>query len=106
MSTFEFVLLCVGAFIVLTSFDLTPIWNFVKNKVSSIKVPSIPDSSVTTVPDVSPKVWTSEDPLIDIVKKWNALKDSCESEGLTEAVAKLNEIFPVLIKVETPKGDS
>ena len=100
MSTFEFVLLCVGAFIVLTSFDLTPIWNFVKNKVSSVKMPTVEDLSIGS------DAVEAEDPLIDIIIKWSALKDSCEAEGLTDAVNRLNEIFPVLIKPEVPKGDS
>lgn len=93
MTTFQFVLLCVGGIIVLTSFDLTPVWNAVKLAVS--KVVNRKQTGVETV-----LFATSEDPLIEIVKKWDALKDSCEQEGLTEAVAKLNEIFPMLIKVD------
>lgn len=92
MSTFQFVLLCVGAFIVLTSFDLTPIWNGLKGLVSRAKLPDVPSFDVD-----------NDDDLIEVVKKWDDLKDACEKNGLTEAVTKLNEIFPVLIKVEKTK---
>lgn len=92
MSTFQFVLLCVGAFIVLTSFDLTPIWNGLKGLVSRAKLPDTPSFDVD-----------NDDDLIEVVKKWDDLKDACEKNGLTEAVTKLNEIFPVLIKVEKTK---
>lgn len=92
MSTFQFVLLCVGAFIVLTSFDLTPIWNGLKGLVSRAKLPDAPSFDVD-----------NDDDLIEVVKKWDDLKDACEKNGLTEAVTKLNEIFPVLIKVEKTK---
>ena len=92
MSTFQFVLLCVGAFIVLTSFDLTPIWNGLKGLVSRAKLPDVPSFDVS-----------EGDNLIEVVKKWDDLKDACEKNGLTEAVTKLNEIFPVLIKAEKTK---
>lgn len=92
MSTFQFVLLCVGAFIVLTSFDLTPVWNGLKGLVSRAKLPDVPSFETD-----------DNDDLIEVVKKWDDLKDACEKNGLTEAVTKLNEIFPVLIKVEKTK---
>ena len=92
MLTFKFVLLCVAVFIVLTSFDLTPIWNGLKGLVSRAKLPDVPSFDVS-----------EGDNLIEVVKKWDDLKDACEKNGLTEAVTKLNEIFPVLIKVEKTK---
>lgn len=92
MTTFQFVLLCVGAFILLTSFDLSPVWNGIKGLVSRAKLPDVPSFEND-----------DSDDLIEVVKKWDDLKDACEKHGLTEAVTKLNEIFPVLIKVDTPK---
>lgn len=92
MSTFQFVLLCIGAFIVLTNFDLTPIFSGLKRLVSRAKLPDVTSFDVD-----------SNDDLIEVVKKWDDLKAACENNGLTEAVAKLNEIFPVLIKVEKTK---
>lgn len=92
MSLFEFVLLCVAAFIVLTGFDLSGVWNTVKGLVNRAKLP-----------DVVTLERGSDDDLIEVVRKWDDLKESCEKNGLSEAVAKLNEIFPVLIKVENPK---
>jgi hypothetical protein len=38
--------------------------------------------------------------LIAVVQKWDDLKNICVSNGLTEATAKLDEIFPMLIKVD------
>lgn len=89
MTTFQFALLCIGAFILLTSFDLSPVLNGIKGLVSRAKLPTVPSFESD-----------DSDDLIEVVKKWDDLKDACEKHGLTEAVTKLNEIFPVLIKVE------
>jgi hypothetical protein len=99
MTPFQFILLAIAAFITLTSFDLKPLFSAIKSKLSSIKVPDKIDFPTEVV-------GADEDNLIDVVKKWDALKDACEAQGLTEAVSKLNEIFPVLIKVEDKKGDA
>lgn len=99
MTPFQFVLLTIAAFITLTSFDLKPLFSDIKSKLWSIKIPNKVDLPMELLEN-------DEDNLIDVVKKWDALKDACEAQGLTEAVSKLNEIFPVLIKVEDKKGDA
>ena len=37
--------------------------------------------------------------LTNIVCKWECLADACEYMGLEEASAKLDEVFPLLIKI-------
>ncbi len=39
--------------------------------------------------------------LTNIVCKWECLADACEYMGLEEASAKLDEVFPLLIKIRT-----
>lgn len=39
--------------------------------------------------------------LTNIVCKWEHLADACEYMGLEEASAKLDEVFPLLIKIRT-----
>jgi len=41
---------------------------------------------------------TENTTLASVVAQWEKLKNDCESRGLTEASAKLEEVFPLLIK--------
>jgi len=94
MSTAQIIILGIGVLIVLSSVDLSALFNKVKESFkSNPKV--VP---VTPTPPVSPV--QEKDDLVEVVKKWDDLKDTCESLGLNEAVEKLNEIFPMLIKVD------
>ncbi len=36
--------------------------------------------------------------LANIVAQWESLKKQCEQRGLTEAVSKLEEVFPLFVK--------
>lgn len=86
MSIAQIIIIGIGILIVLSSLDLTAI----KEKEKQVPVP------VTPVPaPLDPK-----DELVSIVQKWQDLKSACEKNKLAEATAKLDEIFPMLIKVE------
>jgi hypothetical protein len=90
MSTFQFMLLAFGAFIVMTGFDWSKIGSVVQNMTPDTK-------------SLKNAVYNRDggsDDLVEVVKKWDDLKETCQKHGLTEAVEKLNEIFPVLIKVD------
>ena len=81
MSTGQIIIMGLGAMIVLSSLDLSSLLN---------KIPS---------PSPAPAVKPKND-LIAVVQKWDDLRNVCIINGLTEATAKLDEIFPMLIKVD------
>jgi hypothetical protein len=96
MSTGQLIILGIGAVIILTSVDFTSLFNSVKNSI-----PEVPKPAPVPTPKPSvPVVVEEKDDLVEVVKKWDDLKDTCEELGLNEAVEKLNEIFPMLIKVD------
>ena len=96
MSTGQLIILGIGAVIILTSVDFTSLFNSVKNSI-----PEVPKPVPVPTPRPSvPVVVEEKDDLVEVVKKWDDLKDTCEELGLNEAVEKLNEIFPMLIKVD------
>lgn len=84
MSLGQLLFLGLGAVMILSSFDLSSLTKLVEKKV--------------TPP--APKQVTSNDDLILVVTKWSEFKDICVKNNLTEAVTKLDEIFPMLIKVD------
>lgn len=100
MSTAQVVILGIGILIVLSSVDLSALFNKVKEsfKANPDGYQPVPTPKVVPVPPVAPV--QEKDDLVEVVKKWDDLKDTCESLGLNEAVEKLNEIFPMLIKVD------
>ena len=96
MSTGQLIILGIGVVIVLTSVDFTSLFNSIKNSI-----PEVPKPAPVPTPRPSvPVVVEEKDDLVEVVKKWDDLKDTCEELGLNEAVEKLNEIFPMLIKVD------
>jgi hypothetical protein len=100
MSTAQIIILGVGVLIVLTSFDLKSLFNKAKEslKANPDGYQPVPTPKTVTVPPVSPV--QEKDDLVEVVKKWDDLKETCAVLGLNEAVEKLNEIFPMLIKVD------
>jgi hypothetical protein len=87
MSTGQLIIIGLGAILILSSLDLSALLKRVENKI-----PITPSSVVNPQPQKSD--------LITVVQKWDDLKKTCVSSGLTEATAKLDEIFPMLIKVD------
>ena len=70
---------------ILSSIDLSAIYKLVDRK-----------EPIVTPPNSS----KSNDDLILVVTKWSEFKDICVKNNLTDAVTKLDEIFPTLIKVD------
>lgn len=85
MSTGQIIIIGLGAMMILSSLDITSLLAKVENKTPS-------------TPTINPKPQKSD--LITVVQKWDDLKNICVANGLTEATAKLDEIFPMLIKVD------
>lgn len=95
MSFAQLIFIGIGVLIILSSVDFKSLYG----KATVVPVPPSPP-----VPPPAPKpvmpVVEKEDELVTVVKKWQDLKDECIENNLTEAVAKLDEIFPMLIKVD------
>lgn len=51
---------------------------------------------------IKPEVEQETD-LTNIVAKWETLSDACKDAGLSDAYNKLQEVFPMLIKIYKPK---
>lgn len=94
MSFVQLLLVGVGLLIVASSFDLKSILGKTKTEVTPKPVVNPPK------PEPVPVVDNKKDELVTVVIKWQALKDECIENNLTEAVTKLDEIFPMLIKVD------
>lgn len=92
MSLVQILIIGVGILIVLSSVDLSSVKAYINKQEVENKPPIAPPVQVVVV---NPK-----DELVSIVQKWQALKDACDKNKLTDASAKLDEIFPMLIKVE------
>lgn len=85
MSSGQLIFLGLGVIMILSSIDLSAIYKLVDRKESVV------------TPSNSSK---SNDDLILVVTKWSEFKDICVKNNLTDAVTKLDEIFPTLIKVD------
>jgi hypothetical protein len=91
MSTGQIIFLGLGIVVILSSFDFSSLLKRLEKRVSEIDIPT---------PAPSPTPVETKDNLVEIVQKWQVLKDACEENSLSEAVIKLDEIFPMLIKVD------
>ena len=96
MSTIQIIFLGLGIVMILSSFDFSSLLKKIEQKANKIDIPNItpfPSPTPTTPVD-------TRDNLVEIVQKWQLFKDACEENNLSEAVTKLDEIFPMLIKVD------
>lgn len=99
MTPIQIVIAVIGGLIVLSYFI-----DF-KALLSKFKQGEVVD--MATEKDIVVKVEDTRQPGVDttvkptlshIVAQWEALKVHCEDRGLVEASAKLEEVFPLLIK--------
>ena len=88
MSVGQLIFLGLGVAMVLSSLDFSSLLNRIEKKVNKTDVIN------------PPLIVIRKDNLVEIVQKWQTLKDACLESKLTEAVNKLDEIFPMLIKVD------
>jgi hypothetical protein len=95
MSTGQIIFLSLGIIVILSSFDFSSLLKRLEKKASEIDIPNI-----IPAPVPAPVAVNTRDNLVEIVQKWQVLKDACEENSLSEAVIKLDEIFPMLIKVD------
>jgi hypothetical protein len=95
MSTGQLIFLGLGVIVILSSFDFSSLLKRLEKKANEIDIPNIIPS-----PAPAPVPVNTKDNLVEIVQKWQVLKDACEENSLSEAVIKLDEIFPMLIKVD------
>jgi len=94
MSTGQIILLGLGIVLILSSFDFSSLLKRIEKKASEIDIPNITPTPAPIAP------VDTKDNLVEIVQKWQSFKDACEENNLSEAVITLDEIFPMLIKVD------
>lgn len=96
MSTGQIIFLGLGIVMILSAFDFSSLLKKIQQKANNIDLPNItpPLAPVPVVP------VDTKDNLVEIVQKWQSFKDACEENNLSEAVITLDEIFPMLIKVD------
>jgi hypothetical protein len=94
MSTGQIIFLGLGLAIILSSFDFSSLLKKLEKKASEIDIPNITPAPTPITP------VDTKDNLVEIVQKWQSFKDACEENNLSEAVITLDEIFPMLIKVD------
>ena len=92
MSTGQIIFLGLGIIIILSSFDFSSLLKKIEQKANNIDIPNITPTPIVPV--------DTKDNLVEIVQKWQSFKDACEENNLSEAVITLDEIFPMLIKVD------
>lgn len=92
MSTGQIIFLGLGIVIILSSFDFSSLLKKIQQKANNIDIPNITPAPVVPV--------DTKDNLVEIVQKWQSFKDACEENNLSEAVITLDQIFPMLIKVD------
>lgn len=96
MSTAQIIFVGLGIVMILSAFDFSSVLKKIQQKANNIDMPNITPAPVP-VP-ITPV--DTKDNLVEIVQKWQLFKDACEENNLSEAVTKLDEIFPMLIKVD------
>ena len=96
MSTGQIFFLGLGIVIILSSFDFSSLLKKIQQKANNVDIPNI-----APAPAPAPVVPVdTKDNLVEIVQKWQSFKDACEENNLSEAVITLDQIFPMLIKVD------
>ena len=86
MNPGQLIIVGIGVLILLSGIDFSSLLNIFSKKT----ITTITPTKNETIPN---------DSLISVVSKWDDLQKTCQKLGLKEAEAKLNEIFPMLIKV-------
>ena len=109
----QYLILFTGILLILSNLDIAAIgrktislFNSAKSAVSDIHVPDIhiprpsPTPYTPPAPEAPVKPVSREHSLVELVEDWEIFKQSCEDNNLADAVAKLDEIFPMLIKAK------
>lgn len=78
MSTFQIILLAVGGLVLFSLVDVKEIFTGSKSK-------------------------QDDGDFLRIVRDWETFKESCDNKGLVEASIKLDEIFPLLVRLKIPE---
>ena len=78
MSTFQIILLAVGGLVLFSLVDVKEIFTGSKSK-------------------------QDDGDFLRVVRDWEAFKESCDYKVLVEASIKLDEIFPLLVRLKIPE---
>ena len=78
MSTFQIIMLFIGGLVLFSLFDVKEMFTGSEPK-------------------------QEDGDFLRVVRDWEAFKESCDNKGLVEASIKLDEIFPLLIRLKIPE---
>ncbi len=92
ISPTQWILIAVGLVLIVSS---------LKDRIVSI-LPNLPKID-NVKPEPEPEGDTD---LTSLVAKWEILSDACKEANLVDAYEKLQEVFPMLVNIYTPKGKS
>lgn len=79
---FRVVAVVIAGAILLSNFDYSNLWQYLKSFVPKKNIVVIPNNK-----NVS---------FLKIVESWHVLRNECEAYGLKDAVNKIDEVFPLL----------
>lgn len=99
MTPIQIIVAALGGFMILSYFiDFKALLSNFKQK-EVVDMSAEKDVVIKVEDPRQPDVDTALKPTLShIVAQWEALKVHCEDRGLVEASAKLEEVFPLLIK--------
>lgn len=90
----QLIIILLAVVLILSGVDFKKLYNYVPSKQSTNSPERI--NSELEHEDVH----IDKPDLVDVVSQWEQFKNTCEALELKDAVQKLDEIFPMLIKAE------
>jgi hypothetical protein len=112
MSTFQYVILALAAVLIISSFDLSKVKNFLLGLIPKKKEPKAIDVVKHVEPLQETKVHISEtkdmmreirtvDPtkpkITNLVSEWEDVRDMCVDYDLPTSIDKLDDVYPTFI---------
>lgn len=102
MSIFQYVVLGLGALLILSSFmDIGKLFEMLKSKINTPVTPNKPDAPEPIVENATPS-------LSSLVSKWEALRSTCQESGMETSVKELDDVFPTFLDFvqKAPKSNA
>ncbi len=88
------IIILLAIVLILSGIDFKKLYNYISTKQNTN--PSEQTDYISQNEDTS----IDKPDLVDVVSQWEQFKNTCELLELKDAVQKLDEIFPMLIKAE------
>lgn len=88
------IIILLAIVLILSGIDFKKLYNYISTKQNAN--PSEQTDYISQNEDAS----IDKPDLVDVVSQWEQFKNTCELLELKDAVQKLDDIFPMLIKAE------